>query len=216
MAALNILIADDHKLVMQGVRKILEEQPDWKVVAEASDGRDVVKFGTDLHPDVAVIDVAMPEMNGVEATEALAEHAPDVRVLILSMHSDESFVGRALRAGARGYLLKDSADADLVRAVAAVAAGDSFFSPPVARRLVNDYVSRMADRGGTDRYELLSAREREVFQLVAEGLTSRQVAALLSIRVATAETHRAHILKKLDLHTTAELVRYAVQRGVIA
>jgi DNA-binding NarL/FixJ family response regulator len=215
MAQLNILLADDHRLVAHGVRKILEEQPDWHVVAEAVDGRDAVRLGTDLQPDVAVIDVAMPNLNGVEATAQLTERVPNLKVLMLSMYSDEAMVGRALRAGAKGYLLKDSADADLVRAVTAIAAGDSFFSPSVASRMLNDYIGRLSDKGTGDRLERLSTREREVFQLVAEGHTNREIAELLGIRPATVETHRAHILEKLDLHSTSELVRFAVQRGVI-
>jgi DNA-binding NarL/FixJ family response regulator len=215
MAPLNILVADDHTLVSQGVTKILEEQPDWKVIAQAADGRDAVRLGTDLQPDVAVIDVSMPTLNGVEATAQLTAQAPSVKVLMLSMHDDEMLVGRALRAGARGYLLKDSADVDLVRAVTAVAAGESFFSPEIANRMVNDYIGRLTERGESDRLERLSPREREVLQLVAEGHTNRQIAELLSIRPATVETHRSHILQKLELHSTAELVRYAVQRGVV-
>ena len=214
MAQLNILLADDHRLVAHGVRKILEEQPNWHVVAEAVDGRDAVRLGTDLQPDVAVMDVSMPNLNGVEATAQLTERVPNVKVLMLSMYSDEAMVGRALRAGAKGYLLKESADADLVRAVTAIAAGDSFFSPSVASRMLNDYVGRLT-KGPADRLERLSAREHEVFQLVAEGHTNREVAELLGIRPATVETHRAHILEKLDVHSTSELVRYAIQRGVI-
>ena len=214
MSALNILVADDHRLVANGLRKILEEQPDWHVVAESADGRDAVRLAADLHPDVAIMDVSMPHLNGVEATAQLTERVPATKVLMLSVHSDEALVGRALRAGARGYLLKDSADRDLVRAVAAVAAGDSFFSPSIVSRLVTDYVRRLSD-GFVDRFDRLSAREREVFQLVAEGHTTREAAELLGVRRSTIETHRAHILEKLDLHSTAELVRFAAQRGVI-
>jgi DNA-binding NarL/FixJ family response regulator len=216
MPPLNILIADDHTLVTQGVRKILEEQPDWHVVAQATNGRDAVRLGADLQPDVAVIDVSMPHLNGVEATAQLTALAPSTKVLMLSMHDDETLVGRALRAGARGYLLKDSADVDLVRAVSAVAAGESFFSPTIANRMVSDYMERLTTKGASDPLERLSPREREVFQLVAEGHTNREIAELLSIRPATVETHRSHILQKLELHSTAELVRYAVQRGVIS
>jgi two-component system, NarL family, response regulator NreC len=216
MAALNILIADDHTLVSRGVRRILEEQPDWHVVAEAADGRDAVRLGTELKPHVAVMDVSMPSLNGIEATAKLAEQAPATKVLMLSMHSDEVLVGRALRAGARGFLLKDSADAELVRAVAAVANGESFFSHAVATRILAGYVGHVADQGTTDRFEKLSTREREVFQLVVEGKSSRQIAEILGIRQATVETHRAHIFEKLDVHSTAELVRYAARRGVIA
>jgi DNA-binding NarL/FixJ family response regulator len=211
----NILVADDHPLVAHGVRKILEEQPDWHVVAEAHDGRDAVRLGTSLQPDLAVIDVSMPNLNGVEATAQLTERVPGLRVLMLSMYSDEEIVGRALRAGAKGYLLKDSADSDLVRAVAAIADGNSFFSPSIVSRMLSEYLGRLSDRGSTDRLERLSPREREVFQLVAEGHTNREIAEQLGIRPATVETHRAHLMEKLDLHSTAELVRFAVQRGVI-
>ena len=215
MAELNILIADDHRLVAHGVRKILEEQPDWRVVAEASDGREAVRLCADLQPDVAVIDVSMPNLNGIDAAAQLAERVPNLKVLMLSMYSDEASIGRALRAGAKGYLLKDSADADLVRAVAAIAEGDSFFSPVIASRIVGDYVSRLSGAGVEDQLDRLSPREREVFQLVAEGRTNREIADLLGIRPATVETHRAHILEKLDIHNTAELVRLAIRRGVI-
>jgi two-component system response regulator NreC len=215
MAELSILIADDHTLVADGVRKILEEQPDWRVVAQAKDGREAVRLGTDLQPDVAVIDVSMPNLNGVDAAAQLAERVPNLKVLMLSMYSDEAMVSRALQAGAKGYLLKDSADGDLVRAVTAVAEGDSFFSPLVTSRMLNDYIGHLSGKGVADRLERLSTREREVFQLVAEGHTNREVAELLGIRPATVETHRAHILEKLDMHSTAELVRFAVQRGVI-
>ena len=215
MPDLNILIADDHRLIARGVRRILEEQPDWHVVAEASDGRDAVRLGTEMQPDVAVMDVSMPHLNGVDATAQLAERAPNTKVLMLSMYSDETLVGRALRAGAKGYLLKDSADTDLVRAVTALAVGESFFSPSIVHRMLNEYVDRISDRGLDDRLDRLSPREREVFQLVAEGHTNRQMAEMLGVRPSTIETHRAHILEKLGLHGTAELVRFALQRGVI-
>jgi len=215
MAGLNILIADDHRLVAHGVRKILEEQPDWRVVAEAWDGREAVRLGTDLQPDIAVMDVSMPHLNGVDAAAQLAERVPHLKVLMLSMYSDEALISRALRAGAKGYLLKDSADADLVRAVAAIADGDSFFSPMITSRILNDYVGRLSGTGGGDQLDKLSPREREVFQLVAEGHTNREVAQLLDIRPATVETHRAHIMEKLNIHNAVELVRLAIQRGVI-
>ena len=215
MPDLSILIADDHRLVARGVRKILEEQPDWHVVAEASDGRDAVRLGTEIQPDVAVMDVSMPHLNGVDATAQLAECAPNTKVLMLSMYSDETLVSRALRAGAKGYLLKGSADTDLVRAVTAVAGGECFFSPSIISRLLSEYVGQIADRGIEDRLDRLSPREREVFQLVVEGHTNRQMAEMLGVRPSTIETHRAHILEKLGMHGTAELVKFAVQRGII-
>lgn len=212
---LKILIGDDHTLVRQGIRKILEERQDWSVVGEAHDGREAVKLATELRPDVVVLDVQMPEMNGIDAAAQIVRKLPGVPVLMLSMHADDGSIIRALRAGARGYLLKDSADTDLIRAVTAVSAGESFFSPVVASVMLDDYVRHLADKGAGDRYEALSEREREVFQLVAEGKSNKRVAELLCISPTTVETHRSHILQKLDLHSTAELVLFAVRRGII-
>jgi DNA-binding NarL/FixJ family response regulator len=213
---LRILLADDHTLVRRGLRKILEERPDWQVVAEAGDGREAVRQALDLQPDVAVLDIGMPLLNGIEATRQIVRRGPGIHILILSMYASEAYVTRALQAGATGYLLKDSADADLMIAVTSVAAGKAFFSPAVARVMLDDYVRHLADKGIVDRYESLSEREREIFQLVAEGYSSKAVADRLSVSPATVETHRAHILQKLDVHNTAELVLYAVRKGVIS
>jgi two-component system response regulator NreC len=169
-----------------------------------------------VHPDVVIIDISMPLMNGIEATRQIIRRLPDLRILILSMHVNEAYIIQALKAGAKGYLLKDSADTELIRAVAAVAAGKSFFSPAVAKIMLDDYVKQLADKGIADRYDSLSEREREIFQLVAEGHTNKEIAELLSVSPATIETHRAHILQKLDVHNTAELVLYAVRRGIIS
>jgi DNA-binding NarL/FixJ family response regulator len=214
MNKLRILIADDHTLVRQGLRKILEEQPGWEVVAETGDGRDAVRLALELKPDIVLMDIAMPHLNGVEAVQQIQRRAPEIRVLVLSMYDDEGYVTRAVRAGASGYLLKDSADSDLIHAVTAVAQGKSFFSPAAARIIIDDY-ARPAGKGLADRFESLSEREREVFQLVAEGNSNKEVAELLHISPATVETHRAHVMEKLDLHSTAELVLSAVRRGVI-
>lgn len=216
MAAMRILLGDDHTIVRHGLCKILEEQPSWQVVAQTSDGREAVRQTLELHPDVAILDVGMPLLNGIEATRQIVKRLPAVSVLILSMHADEAYITQALRAGATGYLLKDSADTDLIRAVEAVAAGKSFFSPAVAKVMLDDYVRHLAGKGIIDRYDSLSDREREIFQLIAEGHSNKEVAELLSISPATVETHRAHILQKLDVHNTAELVVYAVRRGVIS
>jgi DNA-binding NarL/FixJ family response regulator len=213
---LRILVGDDHTLVRHGFRKILEERPEWEVVAEASDGRDAVRQALSTQPDVAILDIGMPFLNGIEATRQVVRRLPSVRILILSMHSDEAYIIQALKAGARGYMLKDSADTDLIRGVAAVAAGKSFFSPAVAKVMLDDYVRHLAEKGVADRFDSLSEREREIFQLVAEGHSNKAVADLLSVSPATVETHRAHILQKLDVHNTAELVLYAVRRGVIS
>jgi len=210
------VLGDDHTIVRHGLRKILEERRDWEVVAEAGNGRDAVKQILDIVPDVAVLDIGMPLLNGIEATRQIVRRAPSVRILILSMHSDEAYITQALQAGAKGYLLKDSADSDLIRAVNDVSAGRSFFSPAVARVMLDDYVRHLAGKGIVDRYEALSEREREIFQLIAEGHSNKETADLLSISPATVETHRAHILQKLDLHSTAEIVLYAVRRGVIS
>jgi two-component system response regulator NreC len=213
---LRVVLGDDHTIVRQGIRKILEERREWEVVAEAGDGRDAVKKVLEHEPDVAILDIGMPLLNGIEATRQIAKRAPTVRVLILSMHADEAYITQALQAGAKGYLLKDSADTDLIRGVTDVAAGKSFFSPAVAKVMLDDYVRHLADKGIVDRYDALSEREREIFQLVAEGHSNKAIAELLSISPATVETHRAHILQKLDLHNTAEVVLYAVRRGVIS
>lgn len=215
MAKLRILLGDDHTLLRQGLRKILQERAEWEVVAEAGDGRAAVRQAEAVHPDIAILDIGMPLLNGIEATRQIAKRHPDINILILSMHTDEAYIIQALKAGARGYLLKDSADTELIRAVAAVARGKSFFSPSVAKVMLDDYVRHLAANGIADRFDALTEREREIFQLVAEGHSNKEVAALLSISPATVETHRGHIFQKLDLHNTAELVLYAVRRGVI-
>jgi two-component system, NarL family, response regulator NreC len=215
MGRIRILLADDHTLVRQGLRKLLEERPDWEVIAEAGDGREAVRLAEQHKPDVAILDVAMPLLNGIEATRQITKRVPGTHVLVLSMHADEAYVTQILQAGATGYLLKDSADVDLLKAVGEAAHGRSFFSPAIARVMLDDYVRQLADKGVTDRYESLSAREREIFQLIAEAKINKEIAALLSVSPSTVETHRAHIMEKLDLHSAAEIVLYAVRRGVI-
>jgi two-component system, NarL family, response regulator NreC len=215
MPALRILLADDHTVVRQGLRRVLEARPEWQVVAEAGDGREAVRMAEESTPDIAILDVAMPLLNGIDAVRQIARKVPNTRMLVLSMHADEAYVTQMLRAGAAGYLLKDSADVDLVQAVEAVSAGKSFFSPAIARVIADDYVRHLADRGVTDRFELLSEREREIFQLIAEGRTNKEIAALLFLSPSTVDTHRSRIMEKLDVHSAAEIVLYAVRKGVI-
>jgi DNA-binding NarL/FixJ family response regulator len=212
---LRVLLGDDHTVLRQGLRKILEDRRDWRVVAEAGNGRDAVREAIELNPDIAVLDIGMPLLNGIEATRQIVRRAPAVRILILSMHSDQAYVTQAVQAGARGYLLKESAGSELIAAIAAVAAGKTFFSQAVAQVVFDDYVRSLTERGITDRYDALSEREREVLQLVAEGRSSKEIADVLSISPATVETHRTHLLQKLGLRNTAEVVRYAARRGIV-
>jgi DNA-binding NarL/FixJ family response regulator len=215
MGELRVLLGDDHTMLRQGLRKILEDGRHYRVVAEAGNGRDAVRDALALTPDVAVLDIGMPLLNGIEATRQIVRRAPSVRVLILSMHSDQAYVTQALQAGARGYLLKDSAGSELIEAIAALAAGRSFFSSAVAQVVFDDYARNLSEKGSADPYDALSEREREVLQLVAEGRSSKEIAELLSISPATVETHRAHLLQKLGLRNTVEVVRYATRRGII-
>lgn len=216
MSAVQILLADDHTVIRAGLRLVLERQPDFRVVGEASDGREAVAAVERLHPSVVVMDLAMPNLNGIEAARQIVAANPSVAIVVLSMHSDEEYVLRALKAGARAYILKESAEADLIAAIHAVTSGKSFFSPKVSRMLVEDYVRQLQDRDIEDSYELLTGREREILQLVAEGKSNKDIANLLKLSVYTVETHRANIMEKLSLHSVPELILYAVRKGVIS
>jgi two-component system response regulator NreC len=216
MKKLRILLADDHIVVRTGLRALLERQPNLEVVGESENGRDTVELAASLAPDVVVMDVGMPILNGIEATKTIVTQRPATAVVILSMHADESYVMRALKAGARGYLLKDSAAADLISAIHAVSQNKSFFSPKVSRILAEDYVRVLKQKGAVDSYDLLTNREREILQLVAEGKANKEVATDLNISPYTVETHRRHILEKLNLHNPAELILYAVRKGIIS
>jgi DNA-binding NarL/FixJ family response regulator len=213
---IRVLLADDHTLIRAGLRMVVEAQPDLIVVGEASDGREAVAMAEKLKPGVAVMDIGMPSLNGIEASRQIRAALPDTQVVMLSMHSDEGYVLRALKAGAKAYLLKDSAEADLARAIRAAAAGKSFFSPAVGQVLLEDYMRRLERTGAEDSYELLSPREREILQLVAEGKSSKDVANLLGLSVYTVETHRARVMQKLNLRGIPELILYAVRKGIIS
>jgi two-component system response regulator NreC len=216
MPQIRILLADDHTVMRRGLRLLLEQQADFQVVGEADDGRQAVDLAASQHPSVAVLDIGMPLLNGIEATRQIIATDPAIAVVVLSMHSDETYVLRALKAGAKGYLLKNSAEADLIQAVRAVAEGKSFFSPAIGRMLLEDYMRQVAKREVEDSYDLLTPREKEILQLVAEGKTNKEVANLLKLSLYTVESHRGNILEKLNLHSVPELILYAVRKGIIS
>ncbi len=210
MRKTRILLADDHAVVRQGFKMLLGAQPDMEIVGEASNGREAVESAETLRPDIVVMDVAMPELNGIEATRRLAASAPHTRVIALSMHKDSVYVREILRAGARGYLLKDSGAEDLVSAIRAVAKGESYLSPAVSNAVLDDY-----RRHVTNPIDLLTSREREVLQMLAEGKTNKEIAGVLNLSVYTVDAHRGRIMEKLNLHSINDLVRFAVRNGII-
>lgn len=216
MRKTRVLLADDHQLMRSGIRLMLEREPDLSVVGEAGDGREAVALAKSLKPDVVVMDIGMSNLNGIEAAQQMTGDRPEIAVVMLSMHSDESYVLRALKAGARGYLLKDSAEADLIKAVHAVAGGKSFFSPAVSKVLLDDYVRKLRRSGTEDAYDLLTAREREVLQLIAEGKSNKDIANLLNLSVYTVESHRSNLMEKLNVRGLPELILYAVRKGIIS
>lgn len=212
---MRVLLADDHSIVRRGLKCLLEEGG-HSVVAEAADGLDAVRLCEEQRPDVLVLDIAMPKLNGIEVAARAQKIDPPPGVIMLSMHADESYILRSLAAGARAYLLKSATDEDLLPAIRAVASGKPFFSPAVTAVLVEDYMRTLKTRGLTDSYHLLTDREKEVLQLLAEGRSNKEVATLLDVGLSTVETHRANLMQKLNLHNTAEIVLYAIRKGVIA
>jgi DNA-binding NarL/FixJ family response regulator len=216
MPDLRIVLADDHSIVRKGLRSVLEAEPGMQVVGEASTGLEAVEVCQREQPHAAVVDIAMPVLNGIDAIQQIRRVSPGTAVVILSMHSDETYVLRALGAGARGYLLKDNAEDDVRQALQAVVQGRSFLSPAIQKTLLEDYVRFLRQRGLEDSYELLTDRERQVLQLLAEGRANKEVASLLGLALSTVETHRTNLMQKLNLHSTAEIVLYAVRKKIIS
>jgi len=216
MSAIRILLADDHTVMRRGLRLLLESQPEFSVVAEAADGREAVQQAENTHPDVAVVDIAMPKMSGIEAAERINTAMPHTAIVILSMHSDEGYVLRALKVGAKGYLLKDSAEGDLIEAIKAVHQGKTFFSPEISRMLMEDHIHETRIRGAEDGYHLLTSREREILLLLAERKSNTEIAAGLNLSLHAMETHRRNLLDKLNLRSLAELILYAVRKGLVS
>jgi DNA-binding NarL/FixJ family response regulator len=219
MAPFRILLADDHEVVRAGLRALLEEQQGWEVVAEAVDGREAVEKATKLKPDVVVIDIAMPSLNGLEAVRQIIKAVPHCRVLVLTMYDSDPLIQQVLQAGARGYLLKSDAGRDLVSAIDALRRNKTFFTPKVSQMVLEGYLDKSPkekEPEGLAESLRLTSRQREIVQLLAEGKSSKEVAAVLGLSVKTAETHRANIMRKLDCHSVTELVRYAIRNHIIA
>jgi len=216
MRPARVLLADDHAILRGGLRLVLGKEPDLVVAGEAADGRAAVDWMERSAAEVVVMDVGMPGLNGIDAAAEILRRHPACAVVMLSMHSDETYVLRCLRAGARAYVLKESAEAELIAAIRAVLAGRSYFSPKVGRLLREEHVERMRREGAGDSFDLLTAREREVLQLVAEGNSNKEIAGRLFLSVLTVETHRKKVLEKLNLRGTPELVLYAVRKGMVS
>ena len=208
--AIRIILADDHRMFRDGLRALIEKEQDIKVIGEAENGRATVQLVRELSPDVVVMDIGMPDLNGVEATRQIAAQCPKVRVIALSMHSDKRFVTEMLHAGAAGYLLKDSAFQELAQAVRTVAQDQAYLSPPIAKAVITNYAGRSSRRKAS----ALTPREREVLQLLAEGKNTKEIASALNVSVKTVETHRAQIMERLDLHSVAELTKFAIREGL--
>jgi two-component system, NarL family, response regulator NreC len=213
--AIRILLADDHRIVREGLKSLLDRLPGIEVIAEAVHGREAVEIAESTFPDVVIMDIGMPQLNGIEATAHMVKRDPRIGVIILSMHADEDYLVSALNAGAKGYLLKDSADVDLVKAIQSVARGTPFFSPEIAGKMTEDHLLFLQQRNLEDSFGLLTEREKEVIQLLAEGKSNKEVAGILDVSVHTVETHRMHLMQKLNLHSTAEIVLYAVRKKII-
>ena len=216
MSNVKVLLADDHGIVRKGLRFVLESEPDMTVVAEASNGREAVRLCEQYQPEIAIVDIAMPQLNGIDAVSQIRKASPSTQAMVLSMHSDETYILRALSAGAKGYILKDAVEDEILPAVRSVLKGKSYFSPAIAKTLLEDYVRYLRQRGLEDSYDLLTDREKEILQLLAEGRSNKEVANLLNLSVTTVETHRTNMMQKLGLHSAAEIVLYAVRKRIIS
>ncbi len=215
MGKISVLICDDHTILREGIRLLLNTQPDIEVVGEASDGRQAVEMAAEFRPDVILMDIAMPSLNGLEATKQIRRDRPAARVLVLTMYESDEYVSQMLEAGAAGYVLKKVAGSELVYAIRAVSQGEAFLYPSITKRLVEDYLRRVESGQERDSFDGLTDREREVLQLVAEGHTNKEMATLLNLSVRTVQNHRAHIMEKLGMHDRGELIKYAIQKGII-
>jgi DNA-binding NarL/FixJ family response regulator len=211
---LRILIADDHEIARQGIRSLLEDHTGWEVCAEARDGREAVTFANELNPDVLLLDIGMPNLNGLDAARQILTTNPGARILILTVHDSEQVVREVLATGARGFLLKSDAGRDLIAAVEALQNRRTFFTPKIAQMMLDGYL-RPSEESDSSGQCVLTPREREVIQLVAEGRTTKEIASALSLSVKTAETHRTNLMRKLDLHSVADLTLYAVRNGIV-
>lgn len=214
MNKIRILLADDHTILREGIRSLLEDEPDMQVIGEAEDGHTAVRLALQLGPEIVILDIAMPILNGLEATRQIKHQKPEIKVLILTMHENEEYIRQLLAAGAQGYILKDAAARELIGAIRSVQRGESVLSPAVTRLVIEDYL-RWGDLQPEQASDGLSAREREVLQLIAEGYTNKQIAEILSISIKTVQAHRASLMQKLDLHDRGELIKYAIQKKII-
>ncbi len=215
MKKVKLLVADDHKIFRQGIKKLLEEESDMQVVGEAADGREAVKKSTELKPDVILMDIAMANLNGLEATKQIKKVLPSIKVIMLTMHKNEEYILQSFQAGASGFILKEGAVEELVSAIRSIHQDKSFLSPTISKTLIDAYLRKMETGKTETPFDLLTDREREVLQLIAEGYTNREVAKALFISVKTVEAHRAHIMQKLNIHDIAKLVKYAIQKGLV-
>ncbi|MCB0166663.1 MAG: response regulator transcription factor [Anaerolineae bacterium] len=215
MSKIRVLLAEDHTIVRKGIRSLLDDEPDMEVVGEASDGHETVEKTEKLMPDVVLMDITMPHLNGLEATRQIKKLLPDVKILGLTMYTNEEYILQLLQAGASGYVVKQSAPSDLISAIRAVYRGDSFLSPEISKVIIDEYLKQAGQASQETSYDKLTDREREVLQLITEGLSNRDIADKLHISVKTVGVHRTNLMEKLNIHNTIDLVKYAIRKGII-